>query len=105
MRISDWSSDVCSSDLLHRGEGEADAILGEGLLDHRVGLAPDHELLAGPGHHLHADLDGEIAEMLNPLHLQGLDDVRRKLRVLRQLLEIGRAPSELESQMRNSNGG
>src|SRR3546814_14745833 len=40
MRISDWSSDVCSSDLAHRGDG------GELPFDHgveNVGVGPDVE--------------------------------------------------------------
>src|SRR3546814_18359901 len=35
MRISDWSSDVCSSDLLAGGDRQ---LLGVGLVGHRVAL-------------------------------------------------------------------
>ena len=67
-------------------EGELDAVGGEGLLDHAIGAAPDHELLARLGHHLETDLDREITQLLDPLHLERLDDVRRELRVRLQLL-------------------
>jgi hypothetical protein len=41
---------------LHRREGEFDAVLVERPFDHRVGLAPNHELLARHGHHLRPNL-------------------------------------------------
>ena len=66
-------------------ESEFDAVLVERLLDHRVGLAPDDELLARQGHHLHPDLHREIAEVLHALHLQRLEDQRRKFFVLLQI--------------------
>src|SRR3546814_2245435 len=62
MRISDWSSDVCSSDLLERlvvelaaqvvvGHGAAGGIAGDRhALDHRVRVvAQDVAILGGPG--------------------------------------------------------
>src|SRR3546814_845160 len=44
MRISDWSSDVCSSDLAHRGEGEA--------LHLPLGVQPQDLLRVRLDHHL-----------------------------------------------------
>jgi predicted phage terminase large subunit-like protein len=70
---------------LHGREGEFDPILVEGLFDHRIGLAADHELFAWHGHHLRPDRHRVIAELVDALHLQGLDDQRRKFRVLLQL--------------------
>src|SRR5439155_11485448 len=69
----------------HGREGEFDAILVERLLDHRISLAPDDELLARQGHHLHPDLHREIAELLDPLHLQRLKYQWRKFFVLLQI--------------------
>src|ERR1051325_9762090 len=62
-----------------------DAFGVKGFLDHSVGSPPDHELLAWLGHHLHANLDGEVAELLDPLHLRSLEDVRRELGITLQL--------------------
>src|SRR3546814_3577540 len=46
MRISDWSSDVCSSDLLLLARGGADqhaiAARAVDLLDHQLGQAVEH---------------------------------------------------------------
>src|SRR3546814_4760786 len=59
MRISDWSSDVCSSDLerLHRGVGAGPAegpdvarVGGIGDVDHGDAVAGDVGAVAGPGH-------------------------------------------------------
>src|SRR3546814_5191692 len=38
MRISDWSSDVCSSDLFYRGETLADRLKKNGFISLRQGL-------------------------------------------------------------------
>jgi len=70
---------------LHGGEGEFDAVLVECLFNHCIGLEADHELLAWQGHHLGADLHREIAQLLDALHLQWLDDERREFGVLLQL--------------------
>src|SRR3546814_13578389 len=44
MRISDWSSDVCSSDLLaDHGDGLAGADVEGDVVDHRLPLAGDAE--------------------------------------------------------------
>ena len=47
--------------------------------------AADDELLARQGHHLIADLDGVIAEGVDALHLQRLEDQRRVFRILGQI--------------------
>ena len=70
---------------LHGREGEFDTVLVERLLDHRVGLAAGHELLARQRHHLCPDRHCVIAEFVDPLHLQRLDDEWRELRVLLRL--------------------
>jgi Bacterial extracellular solute-binding proteins, family 3 len=44
-------------------EGELDAVGVEGLLDEGISAPPDDELLARLGHHLHPDLDRELAEL------------------------------------------
>src|SRR3546814_1880881 len=48
MRISDWSSDVCSSDLL--AQLHARAYLPVALPDHRRGAEPHPEADENPGH-------------------------------------------------------
>src|SRR3546814_7651845 len=56
MRISDWSSDVCSSDLV--SAGELDERSGEGIPEH---VSDHHDGLAvrSGAAHAHALLDGE----------------------------------------------
>ena len=56
------------------------------FLRREKGAAADDELLAGLRHHLHAQLDRVIAELLDALHLQGLDDVVADLGVGREVL-------------------
>src|SRR3546814_15577679 len=54
MRISEWSSDVCSSDLGLRGSGDADARKVDGRLDHgsrQAVAAPHHAAAQGCGDH------------------------------------------------------
>jgi signal transduction histidine kinase len=67
-------------------DGKPDAVLVEGLLDHAEGTAADDELLTGLGHHLETDLNAIVAELLNALHLERLDDVRCELGILREVL-------------------
>src|SRR3546814_13818512 len=111
MRISDWSSDVCSSDLL--GDAVSDAVAGldqqdgEWFVDHRaqavdvhaqrvgVGklLAPDAGLKLLPGHHrgggFHQRLQDlqrrgvELQQLAAAAHLQGVEVVLE--------IKIGRA--------------
>src|SRR5271166_5558163 len=54
---------------LHGREGEFDAIGIERRFDHGKRLSPDDEILARQGHHLHPELDCEIAERVDALHL------------------------------------
>jgi len=74
-------SRVAATSYLHRREGEPDAVLVEGLLDAGKRLSADRELLARPRRHLAADLDREIPELLDPLHLQRLNDVPAEIRI------------------------
>src|SRR3546814_2266256 len=71
MRISDWSSDVCSSDLLHAGivertddGGDSDTITAEllqgPLLDRPPGLAPE---LANPAARLLQHRVGQLQQL------------------------------------------
>src|SRR5262249_7850407 len=71
---------------LHGREGELDAVGVERFLDERIGFAADDELLARFGHHLHAELNGVVAELLDALHLQRLDDVGRVFGIGGQIL-------------------
>src|SRR3546814_6877155 len=53
MRISDWSSDVCSSDLPHRREVDDHSVVAGGGARHVVAAAPDCDLqivVAGETH-------------------------------------------------------
>src|SRR3546814_8808190 len=107
MRISDWSSDVCSSDLVMRRR-QAEPVLQEHLScggveqvraahdfgDALRGIVDDHGQLVGPGavrapQHEIADLCGNVL-----LH-----------RAVHPVIEADRSeehPSELQSLMRNS---
>src|SRR5918993_5180023 len=76
---------LAPGDLDGRG-GELDPVLVEELLDPSESLAADHELLAGLGHQLAADLHRVVAELLDTLHLERLDDVPAEFRVRLQLL-------------------
>src|ERR687893_111014 len=67
-------------------DGKPDAVLVEGPLDQCQGPAANDELLAGLGRHLEADLDTVIAELLDALHLERLDDMGCELGILRQVL-------------------
>src|SRR5689334_6849531 len=72
---------------LDRREGELDAVVVERLLDHGIRLALYPELLvARPSHHLHAHLDGEVAELLDALHLERLENSVLVVRVFGELL-------------------
>src|SRR3546814_15776009 len=75
MRISDWSSDVCSSDLHHRLQQFAEGI-GLGLGQHDV-------LVAGVDSQLDAEIVGgapDIADLAPPLRTGG---------VAERLLDVG----------------
>jgi sugar phosphate isomerase/epimerase len=55
-------------DRLKRIVGHAERHGALVLLEHRISLSPDDELLARQGHHLCPELDREIAEVVDPLH-------------------------------------
>src|SRR5437868_2182812 len=67
---------------LHGRLGKADAVLREGLPDHRIGAAPDHRLVTGFGGEGEAELDAVFPNLLDTLHLDRLDDQRAELFVL-----------------------
>src|SRR3546814_20069708 len=48
MRISDWSSDVCSSDLYHRGKGTLDAMQAPPELVKQIVALPPGEVFILP---------------------------------------------------------
>jgi hypothetical protein len=51
----------------------------ERLLDHCVALAANDELLPRHGHYLRSDLHRIIAELIDTLHFQELDDQRARI--------------------------
>src|SRR3546814_9951035 len=71
MRISDWSSDVCSSDLDKVGGGRR---RGAALT---LRLAPG--LVRGAGHFGPGDAHALLAQILDQLALRGVDDRRGRL--------------------------
>src|SRR3546814_7895759 len=81
MRISDWSSDVCSSDLLHH---DLEAIGSYGLII--AGVVPRREGILTPA--VGGDDVGELARLqsLGALEHQMLEKVREP-----RFAEIGRA--------------
>src|SRR3546814_5682578 len=90
MRISDWSSDVCSSDLkIQRGSVE--------LFEHLVaGAPPSQEALAD----LTEDLDAIMGADLGAA--QCLGELRTDLRIVQFALRSVEPTSELPSLMRIS---
>src|SRR3546814_9321052 len=65
MRISDWSSDVCSSDLRDDAQGQGHEIEGEQIADHDTDARPQPGEFAGRlqqagGEDFRDDGDGEI---------------------------------------------
>src|SRR3546814_20053118 len=109
MRISDWSSDVCSSDLSLRGPGTEDAAAVAGDVDARSrGLAPGvgdrmEAALRGVPAMLGTDQAGELRVRHHPLVQRqevGLDpflaagartEAHRRHRTVRPALAIGSA--------------
>src|SRR3546814_3810520 len=106
MRISDWSSDVCSSDLLAAAQGLPDALL---LIAEHCGhlanvyyecgataagdswhaqviaiLELSAELLPGPSSY-------ELTQALNVAADEASPDIMEEAKMLRDLFEIGRA--------------
>src|SRR3546814_5295225 len=102
MRISDWSSDVCSSDLYHNsliyGDGVSDvAVLGPGMI-HGLGLRR-----AGPGPKWHGvkgwvspkarGMDPHEARLSDPAERaeEGKGNKSLAFKNCRNVLQIGRA--------------
>src|SRR3546814_2739325 len=107
MRISDWSSDVCSSDLdaINRADPRLHVLVGEGLekgfhaLGLRLGVVGQRLAalaIAEPGNPARAQADGAMLA-LRP-HLFFLDRLERLPGVLRSEQHT----SELQSLMRLS---
>src|SRR3546814_9069625 len=108
MRISDWSSDVCSSDLALRPAQEFDAldVVEIGIEDRRIAVGGDRQFV---------DIDGDRALEAGTIAV-GVDAARREIveilrrpvdddtrRVLRDaLIRSEEHTSELQSLMRIS---
>src|SRR3546814_12290661 len=91
MRISDWSSDVCSSDLLgDLAEGpyglrerDVDALVAGELLGHVEGLGEELLDLPRPGH-------GDLVVLRELVHAEARDDVLEVLVALEAGLDLPR---------------
>src|SRR3546814_4780046 len=106
MRISDWSSDMCSSDLGHmkaHGIGSGGLIVRGPREDARGGVeARTRGKAVDPiGERVEIGVDRDQLE-LERLTFGTVDPRRRADEARRALAEIGRAPSELQSLMRGS---
>src|SRR3546814_1861236 len=81
MRISDWSSDVCSSDLIHQLPDDASGIVGNCAQQRHVALAQledalfeqDVRVVDQPTSHPAAVLDKPQAQVLGRTGLEDLD--------------------------------
>src|SRR3546814_6302683 len=100
MRISDWSSDVCSSDLHDLAQGIADAVRARG--DRDVGLRVFLDEALAADLQAHRRLARRLA-VQHPI-VAGYGDVvvRVALGVVRELLRSEEHTSELQSLMRIS---
>src|SRR3546814_8382893 len=100
MRISDWSSDVCSSDLPHLCR---DRVSGRGAREWAIGV---EQVVGDPGQRAKADDDAQWRRPDHQFELHRMVPVGLVGRVLvRRAIapgEIGRAHSELPSLMRIS---
>src|SRR3546814_9048835 len=101
MRISDWSSDVCSSDLRTLDRGEAAGLLERNAVsgDRRsnaVSLLPKGEKLAKAMERRVADLRRALLSNLPP------EEIETATRILRTLERSEEHTSELQSLMRSS---
>src|SRR3546814_4003646 len=97
MRISDWSSDVCSSDLEpHHGEAEACTLGAKAVGDRHAGTLEDHRRgrLAVPAELSLLLAEGEARRVAR--HEQGRDALGARPRSEEHT-------SELQSLMRTSN--
>src|SRR3546814_4116295 len=100
MRISDWSSDVCSSDLLYQfggggrdivGKPGENPVLGRGpIVDARMGVARGGDLVR----------DRRLADQVQAPHLGRLDGDR--MMMAGQVVRSEEHTSELQSLMRIS---
>src|SRR3546814_8509706 len=90
MRISDWSSDVCSSDLVHvelQRVDEPQAELAEGkAVAHRHGPGADEALPAGAEHQAFDRAAGGIGAVEDP---DGLAVLRRRFEDVTQRRDEG----------------
>src|SRR3546814_2298770 len=120
MRISDWSSDVCSSDLFVDEAGFAEKIARGDFLEHAevfgrrygTGLSETRALLDA-GHDVILDIDWQGARQVKREWPQAIgifilppsvDELERRLRSRSQDSDEGRSEehtSELQSLMRN----
>ena len=55
------------------------------FFDHRIGLAPDNEILSRQSHHFRPDLHGKITKRIDTLYLQRHDDERCEFRILGEI--------------------
>src|SRR3546814_6989141 len=109
MRISDWSSDVCSSDLRHRARvlRRVAEIAGNALFQ-RAGLADVQHAVVGGEHAVHARRGAQAAHELLAVELGGRGaHAGQKLRAAARGRKAGGFRSEehtyeLQSLMRNS---
>src|SRR3546814_5424952 len=83
MRMSDWSSDVCSSDLLHRLAAEDDAL----TIERAAEVPPDDRNPAMPSRHHHFR-DFHRLRKLEAIMSVDREPARRA--AIHQLLEIAR---------------
>src|SRR3546814_7461158 len=76
MRISDWSSDVCSSDLDvdAGGGGDAQKIDVDWLVAHRIELHVARQHALGLAVHLQVEKGGKETALVQQLHQQPLLD-------------------------------
>src|SRR3546814_6607871 len=101
MRISDWSSDVCSSDLL--GDAVSDAVAGldqqdgEWFVDHRAQAVDVHAQRVGVGKLLAPDAGLKLL----PGHHRG-GGFHQRLQDLQRRGRSEEPTSELQSLMRSS---
>src|SRR3546814_18893756 len=95
MRISDWSSDVCSSDLIDRAFG-ADHVDGRLALGDAIGVTPFADLLGPVGRAAGANL--LAAQIGRRLDLLGIGDrgveLRAGLQVIDEILQLAPGRSE-----------
>src|SRR3546814_7171810 len=124
MRISDWSSDVCSSDLLRRRRhrngdrrvlqrlrplagGDDDVVAIIAVVDRRAGVGRCGGILSkgicgGGGGAQHGGAQQYVAQSHDDVSLSKTTEAQPKACREMPGSEIGRHPSELQSLMRTS---